>query len=122
MGNCVRSLVVLAALAGSCGPAWAEESYGSAIGTKAASGFANMGLSFLELPKNVVNTTNQTNLAVGLTGGVVKGIIHTAGRILTGAADLLTFPFPTQPITDPVYPWENYTIETRYNPIFVPKK
>jgi putative exosortase-associated protein (TIGR04073 family) len=114
--------LVLAALAGSVGPAWADESYGAAIGTKAGSGFANMALSFLELPKNVVNTTNQTNLAVGLTGGVVKGIVHTAGRILSGAADLITFPFPTQPITDPVYPWENFTVETRYNPVFVPKK
>lgn len=122
MGKCVRSLLVWAALAGSCGPVLADESYGATIGTKAGAGFANMALGIIELPKNVVNTTNQTNLAVGLTGGVVKGIVHTAGRILSGAADFLTFPFPTEPITDPAYPWENFTIETRYNPIFIPKK
>jgi len=122
MDNCVRAFLVLAILAGGCGPACATESYGSAIATKAGSGFANMGLSILELPKNIINTTNQTNLAVGLTGGVVKGIVHTAGRILSGAADLITFPYPTQPITDPAFPWENFGVETHYGKVFTPAK
>jgi putative exosortase-associated protein (TIGR04073 family) len=102
-------------------PCQAQESYGEAIAKKAGMGFANLGLGWLELPRNIVATTNQTNLAVGLTGGTVKGIIHTAGRILSGAADVLTFPFPTQPITQPEFVWQEFTTETKYGPIFVPK-
>lgn len=102
-------------------PASATESYGEAIGTKAAMGFSNIALAWLELPKNVIATTNQTNLAVGLTGGTIKGIVHTAGRILSGAADFLTFPYPTQPITQPGYIWQDFGVETQYGPIFVRK-
>lgn len=100
------------------GSVWAGEGYGAAVGKKAGVGFTNLALAWLEVPKNVVNTTNQTNLAVGLTGGVIKGIAHTAGRILSGAADVVTIPFPTRPIAQPEFVWESFSVDTQYGPIF----
>ena len=33
--------------------------------------------------------------------------------------DLITFPLPTKPITDPIYPWQDYfDRDTTYGPIF----
>jgi putative exosortase-associated protein (TIGR04073 family) len=94
------------------------ESYGTIISTKLGSGFSNIGLCFVELPKNVINTTNDTNLALGLTGGVLKGVLHMVGRAMAGTVDTLTFPIPTVPITNPPFVWQDYQMETRYNPMF----
>lgn len=94
------------------------ESYGSTISTKLGSGFSNIALCFLELPKNIINTTNDTNLAFGVTGGALKGLLHTIGRAMAGTVDTLTFPIPTVPITAPPFAWQDYKTETRYNPLF----
>lgn len=102
--------------------AQAQESYGSAVANKVGSGFSNVALSFLEIPKNVINTTNETNLALGITGGVAKGLLHMAGRFLAGTVDLVTFPMPTASLTTPQYVWSNYTVETRYGSAFKVKE
>jgi putative exosortase-associated protein (TIGR04073 family) len=94
------------------------ESYGAAIGNKLGTGFSNLVLSPLEIPKNVINTTNDVNLALGSTAGVIKGFLHMAGRFLAGTVDVVTFPLPTEPITTPQYVWDDYKIETRYNGLF----
>ncbi len=94
------------------------EPYGRIIATKLGSGISNIGLCFLELPKNVINTTNEANLALGLTGGVLKGVLHMLGRGMSGSLDMLTFPVPSVPIPAPAYPWQNYKTETQYNPLF----
>ncbi len=95
-----------------------SEDYGMAIAEKLGTGFANIGLSFLEIPKNVINTTNEADVALGVTGGVLKGGLHMVGRILAGVADVVTFPLPTEPIAVPQFVWENPTMETHYNPLF----
>jgi len=94
------------------------ESYGKTISTKLGSGFSNLILSPLEIPKNIINTTNEYNLALGVTGGVIKGILHMAGRFMAGTVDTLTFPIPTEPLTNPPFAWEDYKTETSYNPLF----
>jgi putative exosortase-associated protein (TIGR04073 family) len=91
--------------------------YSSKISQKLTSGISNMALGWVEIPKNVINTANESNLALAAMGGVVKGVLHTIGRTLSGAVDLLTFPFPTTPITQPLYVWENFNIETSYGRI-----
>ena len=98
------------------------ESYGETMGRKLGSGFSNIGLGFFEVPKNVINTTNEGGMALGVTLGAVKGLIHMCGRAMAGVIDVLTFPLPTEPITMPVYVWEKLDVETRYNPIFNMKK
>ncbi|MGR9116506.1 MAG: exosortase system-associated protein, TIGR04073 family [Gammaproteobacteria bacterium] len=91
-----------------------EQSYGAKVGNKALNAFANITTSVLELPKNVINVSNQSNVFYGLTGGLFKGIVNMAGRIGVGVADLVTIPLPTKPIAYPVYVWDDFDVDTTY--------
>lgn len=93
-------------------------SYGRKIGKKALSGWANLSLGFLEIPKNIINTTNQSNFFYGVFGGLLKGIVNTVGRMGVGIADLITFPLPTKPIARPVFIWDNFDVDTTYGEVF----
>lgn len=95
-----------------------QRGYGEKVGYKALNGLANIVTSPLEIPKNIINTTNQSNVAYGFVGGLAKGILNTAGRIASGVADLVTFPLPTKPIAQPVYIWDDFDIDTSYGPAF----
>ena len=91
-----------------------EQSYGSKVGNKALNGFANMTTSILEIPKNVINVTNQTNVVAGIMGGGIVGVLHTVCRFAVGLADLITAPLPTKPIVHPVYVWDDFDVDTSY--------
>ncbi len=95
-----------------------HRSYGSKVGFKALNAFANLTTAPLEIPKNIINTTNNSNIIYGAVGGLFKGMIHTAGRIGVGIADLLTIPLPTQPIAYPLYIWDDFDVDTAYGPVF----
>ena len=95
-----------------------HRSYGSKVGNKALSAFANLTTSVLEIPKNIINTTNKSNIIYGAVGGLFKGLIHTAGRIGVGITDLVTLPLPTKPIAQPEYIWNDFDVDTRYGPVF----
>lgn len=96
-----------------------EQSYGDQVGEKAFSGFTNINTAILEIPKNVINTTNESNnLIYGVTGGVLKGLLHTAGRLLTGFTDLVTAPIITKPIVQPDPIWQDFDAETTYGKVF----
>jgi len=102
-------------------PAFSDEhkSYGERVTHKAINGLANIALSALEIPKNIINTTNQSNIFYGLTGGLAKGLINMVGRTATGATDLVTSPLPTRQIVEPAYPWQDYfEKDTSYGQIF----
>ncbi|MGZ8191664.1 MAG: exosortase system-associated protein, TIGR04073 family [Methylococcaceae bacterium] len=94
-----------------------NQSYGSKIGQKALNGFVNITTGVLEIPKNVINTTNNSNIFYGLIGGGFKGIVNFAGRIGVGVADLVTFPLPTDPIVHPVYVWNDFYVDTTYGDV-----
>ena len=93
-------------------------SYGSTIGNKALNGFANISTSVLEIPKSIINESNQSNVIWGFFGGAIKGIIQTTGRIGVGLADLITFPIPTKPIVHPAYVWDDFDVDTTYGEVF----
>ena len=94
-------------------------SYGEAISEKLEVGLANVALSALEVPKNMINISNEYNIALGITGGVLKGLMQTTVRMMAGVVDTMTFPIATQPLPTPKYPWENYTVETNWDvPLF----
>jgi putative exosortase-associated protein (TIGR04073 family) len=96
-----------------------ERSYGDIVGRKAATGFANIAVSVLEIPKNIINTSNESNILFGVTGGALKGFIHMFGRLAVGIVDTTTMFFPTKSIVEPAYPWENFYTETDYKPMFI---
>ncbi|MDO9049732.1 MAG: exosortase system-associated protein, TIGR04073 family [Methylobacter sp.] len=93
-------------------------SYGSKVGNKALNAFANLTTSVLEIPKNIINTTNKSNVFYGIVGGVFKGMVNMGGRIGVGIADLVTIPLPTKPIAQPLYIWDNFDVDTTYGPVF----
>jgi putative exosortase-associated protein (TIGR04073 family) len=93
-------------------------SYGSKVGNKALNAFANLTTGVLEIPKNMINTSNKSNVIYGAVGGLFKGLVHTAGRIGVGIVDLVTIPLPTKPIAQPAYIWDNFDVDTTYGPIF----
>jgi putative exosortase-associated protein (TIGR04073 family) len=97
--------------------AMADDSYGDTILLKLESGLANIGTGLAEVPKNVINTTNQTNVLFGTTGGVIKGTAHALGRTLGGILDTFTFFVPTKPIANPPFVWENFYTDTQYGPV-----
>jgi putative exosortase-associated protein (TIGR04073 family) len=77
-----------------------------------------MFFGIAEMPKNMINTSNEVNVLLGVTGGVLKGTLHTMGRLLAGATDFLTFPVPSQPITHPAFVWQDFRADTTYGPFF----
>lgn len=99
-------------------PAAHGDDYGATTSLKLGSGLSNIAMSWLEVPKNMINTSNQTNVLFGISGGLLKGMLHMVGRMLTGAVDFVTFPVPTQPIAHPTFVWERFSEETTYGPAF----
>jgi putative exosortase-associated protein (TIGR04073 family) len=98
--------------------AMASDSYGRDVAVKLGSGLSNLALAWVEFPKNIINTSNETNVTLGFSGGVLKGGLHMIGRTASGLIDLITFPLPTQPITNPTFVWQNFNVETQYGPVF----
>lgn len=72
-------------------------------------GLAGMTCGFLELPGNVVETTEKQGIGYGLTIGVAKGLGMIVARELIGVYEFLTAPFPAppgyEPILSPEFPW-----------------
>lgn len=102
----------------SCFAEHGQQSYGSQVGHKALNGFTNMTTAILEIPKNIINTTNDSNIILGSVGGLAKGIVNTAGRMLTGLTDFVTSPLPTKPIVQPEYIWDDFDLDTTYGENF----
>jgi putative exosortase-associated protein (TIGR04073 family) len=95
-----------------------QQGYGSKVGNKALNGFANMTTGILEIPKNIINESNESNVIWGFLGGGIKGILNTIGRLAVGVADLITAPLPTNPIVHPVYVWDDFDVDTSYGEVF----
>lgn len=65
-------------------------------GTRAVKGFENFILGWTEIPKGIVEKTNETgNPIIGFTEGTFKGIIKALPRTLNGAADMILPVDPT---------------------------
>ncbi len=97
----------------------AEDSYGAKVGQKALRGLSNTTLSLMEIPKNIIMISNDSNVIFGVSGGLLLGCVNTLGRFSVGAFDLITVPLATKPIVQPIHPWSHYlNVETNYNPLF----
>ena len=95
-----------------------QQDYGSQVGNKALNGFANITTSVLEIPKNIINTTNDSNFVYGFVGGIIKGVLNTTGRVAVGISDLITAPLPTKPVAYPLYVWDDFDQDTTYGEVF----
>ncbi len=79
-------------------------------GDKLVRGLGNFFLGFLEIPRNIHNTTDSSGMLSGWTVGLGKGLGYTVLRMGAGLYDAVTFPFPVPhdyaPIIEPEYPWQ----------------
>lgn len=75
--------------------------------TKLGRGVANTLTGWVELPKNIYNTSVEDNAFAGLTLGLAKGAGMTLVRTGAGLYEIATFPFPLpqdfRPILEPEY-------------------
>ena len=93
----------------------AAATHGSASGYKPGDklvrGLANVFTGFVEIPRNIYNTTSEEqSLLTGWTVGLGKGLGYTALRMVTGGYEVITFPFQApkgyQPIVEPEFVWQ----------------
>lgn len=113
--NAMGFIVLLSFLLfGVASPTLAEEGYGERVGEKLGRGLVNVATGWVEIPKNIVNTSQDSNVGIGVTWGLVKGIGHTLGRTLVGAGELATFFVPTAEIIHPPYIFEDFYRDTTY--------
>lgn len=75
--------------------------------TKLGRGVANTLTGWVELPKNVYDTSVNDNAFAGITLGLAKGIGMGLVRTGAGLYEVVTFPFPLpenyRPILEPEY-------------------
>ncbi|ESS73315.1 hypothetical protein MGMO_26c00270 [Methyloglobulus morosus KoM1] len=97
-----------------------HKSYGRLVADKSLNGLANMASAPLEIPKNIINISNEpdSNVFYGLFGGIIRGSLDTAGRILNGANDLVTAPLPTKPVVQPKYIWDDFDQTNSYGQFY----
>ena len=86
-------------------PGWA---YGA--GGKLTRGVVNIVTGWLELPNQIVDTTRQQNVYVGMSLGLLRGVAKGVMREAVGVYETVTFLFPAPanyaPILYPVYAFE----------------
>ena len=97
-----------------------HQRYRRQVGEKALNGFTNMTTAPLEIPKNIINIANEpdSNVFYGVFGGIIRGSLDTAGRILNGANDLVTAPLPTKPVVHPYYVWDDFDKTNSYGQFY----
>ena len=96
------------------------ERYRRQVGEKALFGAANIVTSPLEIPKNIINLTNEpdSNIFFGIFGGIIRGSLDVAGRVTNGVADLVTAPLPTKRVVEPRLVWDDFDRYDTYGPVF----
>lgn len=77
------------------------------MGKKLARGFVNILTGWVEIPKNIYDSSVEDSIFSGLTVGLVKGIGMAIVRTGAGVYETVTFPFPIPedfaPVLEPEY-------------------
>ncbi len=81
---------------------------------KLSQGAANIAFGFIEIPKNMINITSDQNILIGLTWGLIRGVIQGVSRTLVGGVEVITSPIPTNEFTSPAYVWDRFSEDSRY--------
>ncbi|HKA16592.1 MAG TPA: exosortase system-associated protein, TIGR04073 family [Myxococcota bacterium] len=91
---------------------WSTSSSADTAMHKAGRGLAAMTTPFLELPGNIIDTSQREGPIAGWTEGVAKGIGMTVVRPVVGLYELVTAPWAApknyEPILQPEYPWSYF--------------
>ena len=98
MVGIVTSLVIV----GSGVPAFAEEMQAGKAVTKLTRGFVNIVTGWVEIPKRIHETSQESGTVAGFTWGLLRGLGHGFIRTAAGCYELFTFPFPAPPGYEPV--------------------
>jgi putative exosortase-associated protein (TIGR04073 family) len=116
----LNQILLAGVLVFSVNSGYAEEhgSYQRNVAQKAGNGLANLTTGALEIPKNIINISNSSNIVYGVFGGMLKGTINMVGRMGVGLVDLVTAPIPTQPIVQPLLIWDDFDTDTHYGAAF----
>lgn len=114
--NKIKTVVAAFAFVMVASPVFAAD-YSSEAGDKFSRGLANVATGWGEVPKNIINESNRSNVLVGLTLGSVKGVFHTVGRTAVGAVELGTFFIPSEQVVHAKYVWQESNQDTTYRNI-----
>ena len=91
---------------------WPIVSRADTPGMKAGRGFAAVTTPFLEIPGNIVETSEREGPLAGWTAGLAKGIGMSVVRPAIGFYELATAPVAAPknfaPILQPEYPWSYF--------------
>lgn len=82
-------------------------SYAQDMTKKLGRGLANILTGWIELPKNIYDTSVEENPLAGITIGTAKGVGMTIVRTGAGIYETITFPFPLpegyKPVLEPEF-------------------
>jgi len=85
----------------------ATASYAQDMTRKLGRGVGNILTGWIELPKNIYDTSVEDNVFAGIILGTAKGIGMTVMRTIVGAYETVTFPLPLPedytPIVEPEF-------------------
>lgn len=87
-------LVVVAWVLAVAPPASAEQDTGRLVATKLFRGIVNAASGWMEIPKQMIQTSQESGAAKGWTWGFAKGIGYAVARSVIGAYEIVTFPIP----------------------------
>jgi putative exosortase-associated protein (TIGR04073 family) len=90
----------------------ASASYAQDMARKLGRGVGNILTGWIEMPKNIYDTSVENNVLAGITLGLVKGVGKTVMRTVVGAYETVTFPIPV-PEDYAVIVEPEFVIETR---------
>ncbi len=93
----VAVLMMVAAVAAAERPAFADEGTqdtGRLVATKFFRGIVNAATGWMEIPKQMIQTSQTSGAAKGWTWGFAKGIGFAVARSVMGAYEIITFPIP----------------------------
>ena len=94
-------LAALVALATTV-PASAEPMDAGKAFTKLTRGGINIVTGWVEVPKRISETSQESGTAAGFTWGLLRGLGHGFIRTAAGFYEFFTFPFPAPPGYAPV--------------------
>jgi putative exosortase-associated protein (TIGR04073 family) len=95
----ILTMIMIVGVAGTC--------FAQDPAKKLGRGLGNILTGWVELPKNIYDTSVEENVLAGLTIGLAKGVGMTVVRTGAGVYETATFPFPLpedyEPLVEPEF-------------------